>query len=273
MSKPTSVRIINPKVGLIWCGAVLIFVIAPLFIVLAVSLSAAKFTSFPWDQGFTLDWYLEIPLDMELLEASWHSLQISFGAALVATLVGTLGALALVRHDFLGKGVISLLGGSPLFVPQVMTGLALVIGLAASGVASGFWILIIGHIVITLPYVLRTVSSTLVGLNLNLEWAAMNLGATRLQTARLVLLPQILPGVLSGAMMAVIVSLENVSLSIFLAGPSYDILPVWLYNYASNQFDGFAASVSVAMVILSLAGVGIVQKSVGLERIFGADFH
>jgi len=271
MSRSTSTRIIDPVVGAAWCTAVVAFVLAPLVVVLAVSLTAAKFTSFPWDQGFSTRWYAQIPENTEMLTAAWHSLQVALGAAVVATVIGTLAAIALARYDFPGKGAFSLLGGSPLFVPQVMTGLALTVGLAATGVVGGFYLLLLGHVVITLPYVLRIVSSSLVGLNINLERAARNLGATGLQTARLVLLPQIMPGIMAGAMMAVIVSLENVSLSIFLAGPAYEILPVWLYNYAANQFDGFAAAVSVAMVVASLIGVGIVQKFVGLERIFGAD--
>lgn len=267
----SSSRIINPRFGVVWGILTVLLVIAPLIVVASVSVSGAEFISFPWNEGFSFRWYKAIPTEGQFVTAAAHSIELAAATSAIAVLIGTFAAIAIVRYSFPGKGLVTLMGASPLFVPQVLTGLAISLALAASGVGSGLILLLVGHIVITMPFVLRVVSAALVGFDTNLEWAAMNLGASKTRTFFSVTLPQIRGGILASAIMAAIVSIDNVALSIFLAGPGFAILPVYLYHYAENQFNGIAAAVSVCMIAASLVGIAFLQKLVGLDKLFGGD--
>lgn len=267
----SSTRVISSRFGAVWGCLVVLFVITPLVAIICVSVSAADYISFPWDEGFSLNSYAEIPNRPEFLSAAWNSVKLAFYASVVALLVGLCASLAVVRHSFPGRGLVVLLGSSPLFVPQVLTGLALSLALAAAGIGSSLLLLLVGHIVITIPYVLRVSTAALTGFNMNQEWAAQNLGAGKIRAFLSVTLPQIRSGIIAGAIMAFIVSFDNVALSLFLAGPGYGILPVYLYHYASNQFDGVAAAVSVAMIAASILGIIALQRLVGLDKLFGGE--
>lgn len=266
-----SAQLIPKRIGAIWGVFVVLFVVIPLLAIVCVSFSEAEFISFPWDEGFSTRWYAAIPEQQPFLAAAWNSVRLAVYVAVFAVLIGTLGALAAVRYSFPGRGLVTLLGSSPLFVPQVLTGLALTLALSAAGLASGLTVLFIGHVVITVPFVLRISTAALTGFNLDQERAAQNLGASKLQAFLTVTLPQIRSGILAGGIMALIVSFDNVALSIFLAGPGFDILPVYLYIYAVNNLDGIAAAISVSMIALSLMGVVVLEWLVGLDKLFGGE--
>lgn len=109
-----------------------LFVLTPLVAIACVSFSAADYISFPWDEGFSLDSYAEIPNKPEFLTAAWNSVELAFYASVAALLIGLFASIAVVRHSFSGCGLVLLLGSSPLFVPQVLTGLALSLALVAA---------------------------------------------------------------------------------------------------------------------------------------------
>lgn len=267
----STVRVVNRWVGLVWGCLAVLFVITPLVVVACVSFSAAEYISFPWDQGFSFRWYAAIPSEGQFVTAAIHSVELAACTAVVAVLIGATAAAAVVRYSFPGRGFVMLLSSSPLFVPQVLTGLAISLALSASGLASGLVLLLVGHVMITIPFVLRVVSADLIGFNMDLELAAQNLGASKLRAVSSVTLPQVLPGIIAGGIMAAVVSIDNVALSIFLAGPGYEILPVYLYHYAENQFNGIAAAVAVCMIAASLLGILSLQKLVGLDKLFGGE--
>lgn len=267
----SSTHLIPKRVGVLWGALVVIFVVTPLLAIVCVSFSKAQFISFPWDEGFSLRWYAAIPEQQAFISAGWNSVKLALYTAVISVVIGTFGALAAVRYSFPGRALVTLLGSSPLFVPQVLTGLALTLALSASGIASGLLVLLIGHIVITIPFVLRISTAALTGFNLDQERAAQNLGASKLRAFVTVTLPQIRSGILAGGIMSLIVSFDNVALSIFLTGPGFDVLPVYLYVYAVNNLDGIAAAVSVSMIALSLAGVVILEWLVGLDKLFGGE--
>lgn len=267
----STTQLIPTKVGAVWGTLVVLFVVTPLLAIVCVSFSEAQFISFPWDEGFSTRWYAAIPEQQAFLTAAWNSVKLAIYTAVIAVLIGTLGALAAVRYSFPGRSLVTLLGSSPLFVPQVLTGLALTLALSAAGLASGLVVLLVGHVVITVPFVLRISTAALTGFNIDQERAAQNLGASKLRAFLTVTLPQIRSGILAGGVMALIVSFDNVALSIFLTGPGFDVLPVYLYVYAVNNLDGIAAAVSVSMIGLSLAGVVILEWLVGLDKLFGGE--
>jgi putative spermidine/putrescine transport system permease protein len=264
-----TVRILNKKIAGIYTGFVLLFVLAPLASIVLVSVSAAQFISFPWNEGFSLRWYAEIPNQQAFIDGAYNSVKLALLTALVAVVVGTLASLAIVRSKFPGGGVIVLLGSSPLFVPEVLFGLALLLALSKHQVGSPLFQILIGHVVITIPFTLRVTTAALTDFNPDQENAARNLGATRLKAFFLVTFPQIRSGVVAGAVMAFIVSFDNIALSLFIAGPAYDLLPVSLYAYALNSFDGIAAATSVLMIGVSLVVIVVLDKTVGLDKLFG----
>lgn len=266
-----STRLINPAFGGVWAFLAFGFIIAPLLVVLMGSLTAANFISFPWNEGFSLRWYRDLPDQPEFLAAARNSAVLAVYATLIGAVVGSLAALAIVRYRIRARGLVELLGTSPLFVPQVMTGLAIAIALPAWGIVSGFPLLLVGHVLVTIPYVLRVVCVSLVGLDPRLEWAAMDLGATRLQVFRLVVLPQILPGIVAGSIMGFIVSVENISMSLFLAGPGFDVLPVALYNFMVESYTPLASSISVILLLVVALAMGLTQRVAGLDKVFGGE--
>ncbi|MPZ62709.1 MAG: ABC transporter permease subunit [Propionibacteriales bacterium] len=263
------VRILNKKVVGVYAGFVLLFVLAPLLSIVFVSVSDARFISFPWNEGFSLRWYAEIPNQEAFLDGAVNSVKLAALTALVAVVIGTLASLAVVRSKFPGRNLVVLLGSSPLFVPEVLFGLALLLALSKWQVGTPLFQILIGHVVITLPFTLRVATAALTDFNLDQENAARNLGASKLQAFFLVTFPQIRSGVVAAAVMAFIVSFDNIALSLFIAGPAFELLPVALYAYALNSFDGIAAATSVLMIGVSLVAIVVLDRTVGLDKLFG----
>lgn len=266
-----NIRLLDRRIVAVWSTIVVLFVITPLLCIVFVSLSAAQFISFPWDEGFSLRWYTEIPQQSSFIEGAQNSVKLAVLTALIAGVIGCLASLAIVRQSFRGRSVVVLLGSSSLFVPEVLLGLALVLTISQWNLANPLLQLLIGHVVITIPFVLRVTTAALTDFNLDQEYAAQNLGAGRLRAFFSVTFPQIRSGIVAAAVMAFIVSFDNIALSLFLAGPGYELLPVALYAYAINSFDGIAAAVSVLMIGVSLVVIWVLDKTVGLDKLFGGD--
>ena len=130
--------------------------------------------------------------------------------------------------------------------------------------------LVCGHLVITVPYVIRLVSASLAGFDRSLELAAMNLGASPWQAFRRVTVPLVRPGIVAGATFAVIVSFDDVSVALFLAGPHSTTLPVRIFSYIEQTMDPLATAVCSVLIVIALAAVIVIERSVGLGRMFGA---
>ncbi len=266
-----NVHLLDRRIVAVYSALVVIFVLTPLLCIVFVSLSAAQFISFPWDQGFSFQWYAEIPEQAAFIEGAKNSLKLAGLTALIAGVIGSLASLAIVRQSFPGRSVVVLLGSSSLFVPEVLFGLALVLAISQWQLGDPLLQLLIGHVVITIPFVLRVTTAALTDFNLDQEYAAQNLGAGRVRAFATVTFPQIRSGIFAAALMAFIVSFDNIALSLFLAGPGYQLLPVALYAYAVNSFDGIAAAVSVLMIVISLVVIWVLDKTVGLDKLFGGD--
>lgn len=265
------VSILNGKALAAWATLVLLFVLTPLVLVVFTSLSEAQFISFPWNEGWSLKWYAEIPHQQQFIDGLGHSLFVAVVAAIVAVILGTLAAIAITRERFRGRGIVVLLGSSSLFVPEVLFALALLIMISQVKLTEPFVNLMLGHIVLILPFVMRVVSAAMTDFNLDQENAATNLGATRFEAFMRITFPQIRSGVVAAGVMAFIVSFDNVSISLFIAGPGYEMLPVALYAYALNSFDGIAAAVSVSMIVISLIVIVVLDRIVGLDKLFGGN--
>ena len=252
----------------LWTALVYAFVLAPIVVVLASSLTAAEYTSFP-PEGLSLRWYRDIPRHPEFLQSFRVSLTVALANGALATVLGTLAALVLVRHRFPGRDVLNAFFLSPLMLPAVILGIALLQFYTLVGITRTPFAIVCGHLVITVPYVVRLVSAGLAGFDRSLELAAMNLGATPWQAFRRVTLPLVRPGIVAGGTFAVIVSFDDVSVALFLAGPHATTLPVRIFTYIEQTMDPLATAVCSVLIVLALGAVVVIERSIGLGRLFG----
>ncbi|MEI6113593.1 MAG: ABC transporter permease [Burkholderiales bacterium] len=249
-----------------WTWAVCAFIVAPLIFVVAVSFTPLDHISLP-SQGISLRWYEQMWSHTEFVGAAANSMLIAVLASCTAMVLGVLSAIASVRYRFAWLQPLRFFVTSPLFIPMVMIGLAVLTFFSTLGISSNVLRLYVGHAALTLPYVFRTVSTSLSGFDLNQEYAARNLGASALDTFFLITLPQIAPGIFAGGIFALIVSFDNVGISIFLTGSQFTTLPVELFTYASYSNDPMTAAISVVMILVSMITIGLIEWIFGLNKL------
>jgi putative spermidine/putrescine transport system permease protein len=192
--------------------------------------------------------------------------QLAAVATLIALLLGVPAALVIARAEFRGRSVLSAVFLSPLVLPTIVLGAAILQYASALGFARSFWALLVGHVVLVTPYVLRTTLASLAGSERALEEAAQDLGANRMEAFFLITLPQIKPGVVAGALFAFINSWINVEVSIFNSTSQLVTLPVKLFNYIQFNIDPTLAAVSSATIYLAILLVFAIDWIVGIEK-------
>ena len=160
---------------------------------------------------------------------------------------------------------------SPLVLPTIITGVALLQMFYLIGANTPLLFLVIGHAVITVPYVVRTVGAGLVGINADIEEAAESLGAGRLKVLLRVTLPAIAPSILASTIFVFIISFDQVTISIFLSGPDLMPLPIRIYNYIDYSIDPMVAAASTLLILFAFGIVAVLQKLMGIDRAFGAE--
>jgi len=175
--------------------------------------------------------------------------------------------MAITRHQFKGRDALNGLFLSPLIIPHLVLGVALLRMFAVLGASGSFGWLILGHVVVVTPYVLRLVIAAMVGFDRSAEQAALSLGASRFTVFRRITLPMILPGVTGGWLLAFINSFDEVTLSIFITSPATVTLPVRMYMYATESIDPLMAAVSALMVALTAAVMVLLDRLYGLDKV------
>jgi len=218
--------------------------------------------------GFTLRWF-GVLFREEFLSAVGVSLFIAAVATTISLAGGTLAALALARSSFRGHEFVNMILLSPMMIPPVVKGLSFTLYFAIIGLRPGLASLLLAHIVITLPYVIRVVYPCFYGLDRALEEASRNLGATNFQTFWRITFPLIRPGVFAGAIFSFIMSIDDVGVSIFLITPDTTNVSVLLLTWANSVADNTLAAVSVTMVAVTLIASTVVERWVGFDSILG----
>lgn len=246
-------------------AVIVLFLLIPLVLPILLSISDTPFVVFP-PQGFTLKWYAAVLADRDFTDSLRFSLVLSLLAALGAMLLGTPTAIGLVRHRFPGRNLIQSLVLSPLIFPSLVTGIALLRFFSSVGSHNSFVNLVIGHVLVTVPYVVRTVSAGLVMLDPAIEEAARTLGAGRWRTFWRITRPQIIPGLAAGGIFAFVTSFDNYAISMWLYDAENVPLPLTMFSLISRMFDPGIAAIASLMILLSLALVLIVERVAGLQR-------
>jgi putrescine transport system permease protein len=212
--------------------------------------------------GFTTRWYAELRQNEALLDAAWVTLRVAFVSATLATLLGTMAAVALVRFgSFRGRTLFSGLVYAPLVMPEVILGLSLLLLFVAADFDRGFWTVTLAHISFTMCFVAVVVQSRLVTFDRSLEEAAMDLGATPFRTFVSVTLPLIFPAVAAGWLLAFTLSLDDLVLASFTTGPGATTLPMRIYSQVrlgvTPEINAvstiFIAAVTLIVIAASLA--------------------
>ncbi len=227
----------------------------PLVLVVLFSFNNASSISWPF-KGFSLRWYEYLFNQPRVYDVTLNSLQLAAIVGLTATVLGTLGGIALARHHFRGKAILERLRLLPIVMPQLMIALGLVVFFVSIGFSLSVWAVAIGHITITLPFTLLIIETRLAGFDTRLEDASRDLGADWATTYRRIVLPIISPAIRAAFFFAVILSLNEVIIAFFLAG--YDTtLPVYMYGQflrvitpESNAISGVMVTLASAMLLL-----------------------
>lgn len=239
-------------------GTVL-FLLAPLLIVVVISFQESSYATWP-PEGFTLDHYMALPNQLGYLgvgEALATSLELAVATGIVSTVLGALAAFAIVRYDFRYQTTLETVLISPLIYPWIVVGLSLLLFLNRIGAILGisielsFWTLLVGHVMFTLPYPIRTIGASLQNYDHSLEEAARNLGATELESYLRITVPLIQPGLVSGFVFAFILSFNQYIISLFLSGSETTTMPLVLFSLFYNT----APATLAAIATLLMAGV------------------
>lgn len=250
----------NPNRGpLAWFGnfglslggwLVLAFLLLPILVVLPLSFSDSRYMSLPLGQ-FTLHWYEAFFASPQWLGALLNSFAIAVTSTVLAVVLGGLAALGLRHPSMPGKRLIEVLLIAPMIVPAVIVGVGMYFVFSSAGLTRTFAGLVLAHTTLAVPFVVVNVGSALGGLNQRLLWAAASMGATPWMTLRKVTLPLISPGLISGGLFAFATSLDEVVVTLFLAGPDQRTLPREMFTTAREALSPVLLSAATIMVVFA----------------------
>ena len=250
---------------------VVVFLYAPILILLIFSFNNSQLPSFPLS-GFTLHWYHQFLTNSDLRAALETSAVVAALSSIVAVALGILASVALVRRNFRGKSPVAALLLSPLVIPYVVLGVSLLLLFQTLGINRSIFTVMIGHIVLSLPYTILVLMPRLQQIDVGLEEAAYDLGASRLRTFRSIVFPLILPAVVSAYLIAFTTSFDEYAVASFVVGPTRITFPVYLYS-ALRFPNNLPQVIAVAVVVMIVSLIVVVGAEIGrriAERRLGA---
>lgn len=236
---------------------VLAYLIAPLLVIIPLSFSSSAFLNYPIP-SLSLRWYEDFVASPEWRLAIWNSLVVGSITALLATSLGTLAALGLNRADFPFKRIVTGFFISPLVVPVIILAVGSYFFFAPLRLTGTYTGIILAHTTLAIPFVVITVGATLSGLDENLVRAAFSLGAHPVRVFFKVILPLVLPGVVSGAVIAFATSLDEVVIILFLAGPEQNTIPRQMFNGIKYYLSPTITAVATVLIVVSILILGLV---------------
>jgi putative spermidine/putrescine transport system permease protein len=242
-----------------------VFLVAPSVIVILTSFTASASLKFPPD-SYSLRWYAALINADQMQRAAWTSLVVATWTTLIATVLGVMAALAIARNNAMWARLCDLLFMSPLLLPSLAFGFAALVFVYQVGLRPSIPVLILGHVVVCTPFVLRTTVAALAGLDPALLDASASLGAGPWMTFRRVTLPLIGRGAGAGAFLAFIASFDNVPVSLFLADERTEVLPIHLWQQIETNLDVRTAAASGLIVIVTLILMALAERLAGLTR-------
>jgi spermidine/putrescine transport system permease protein len=239
-------------------GAALFLLHLPVVVLMAFSFNASRF-SMEWS-GFTLDWYARLMERGDILEALRASLVVALASTALASAFGTLIALALARHAFPGRRAYQGLLYLPIVTPEIVVGISLLVLFAAAGVRLGLGTITIAHVAFNISFVAVVVLARLQGMGRDLEEAAMDLGARPWTTFFRITLPQILPGVVAGALLAFTMSFDDFVITFFVAGVGSTTLPLLVYSMVRRGVEPTINAISTIILVVTTLAILVAYR-------------
>lgn len=239
-----------------YAALVYLFLYTPIAVLIAFSFNDSKYGA-SW-RGFTLKWYGALAQDTALLDAALNSLLVAALAATAATALGTLAAVALHQYRFRGRRLTQTCLFVTMMSPDIVMGVSLLVLFVSLGLTPGFLTLFLAHVTFCLPFVAVTVFSRLAGFDPHLVEAAQDLGAGEFDTFRLVVLPMLMPAVAAGWLLSFTLSMDDVIVSFFTTGPTFEVLPLRIYSMVKvgvkpvvNALSAILVGATVVIVLTS----------------------
>ncbi|MCL1928105.1 MAG: ABC transporter permease [Treponema sp.] len=227
--------------------AVIIFMFLPLFVLILYSFNSSK--GMNWT-GFSLVWYEQLFFrSRDLWRAFWHSIYIAFASAASATVIGTMGAIGINWYRFKFRSYVQTISFLPMILPEIIIGVSLSIFFARIGIQLGLTTILIAHISFNLPFVFLMVMARLDEFDYSIIEAAHDLGANEIQTLLKVTIPVCMPGIVSGFLTAVTISLEDFVITYFVTGPGSSTLPIYIYSSIRYGVSPVINALSVVMIL------------------------
>ena len=246
----------------------LAILLGPVVVVLATSLTDNRSLKFP-PTGLSFQWYealFDAARSRQIHRAAGNSLEVAAWSTFAATLLGTMAALAIARTRARWARALDTIFMSPMILPGLAFGLAALMYFTFMGFRPSLELIMIGHAMVIVPFVLRTASASLSQLDPALLESSASLGASWFYTLRRVTLPVIAPGIVAGAFLAFMASIDNVPISLFLSGPRADMLPIRMWGMMESTLDVRVAAVSGVLIAVVLVLMLLMERLVGLTR-------
>ncbi len=242
---------------------VYLFMFLPVAVVVLLSFNASQFGAFPMT-GFSLRWFQSLWENEAIVRAFRTSIMLGLMTAVVSTTLGVLAALALVRYNIPGRDMITTLLIAPILVPEVVLAVALLLFLNFLHINKSFGLLLMGHVIFTLPFVILVVQARLVSIRRDVEEAAMSLGATPRQTFFAVTLPLLLPAVAAGALFAFTISFDDITGTLFWKPGGVETVPTQIFSMLRNSISPEINALGTVMILMTvglpLIGAGIARQ-------------
>ena len=244
---------------------VILFLQIPVIVVVLASFSATSYLTIP-PQGWTLKWFEAVLTDPTYLDAIRISVILAVGSTIISLILGVAASYAIHHRMLPGSEAITSFLMAPLIVPSVVIGVGLLQYFTLIGMRGSFAALLIAHVVITVPYIVRSALASLSGIDPSVEEAARVLGAGAFTTFRLVTLPLIKPGLVAGALFAFVTSMENVPVTIFLASARQTTLPILIFSSVEMGVDPSVAAVSTLLIVATAGVLLIAERWTGFHK-------
>lgn len=234
----------------LYAGAVYLFLYLPIFMVVGYSFNTNDNNLV--FKGFTLHWYGAMFLDRSLMSSLLLTLELALVSTVISVVLGTLAAIGMHRYDFRLKKTLDNMLYVPIVIPELVIGIASLATFTTLNITLSFWTLVIAHVTFCVPFVIITLRARIAGFDKSIEEAAMDLGANQFRTLRRVTIPMLMPGIISGALLSITLSLDDVIISYFVTGAGDTTLPIKVYGMARGKISTEVYALFTLMIIVTV---------------------
>lgn len=235
----------------LYAGAIYLFLYLPIFMVVGYSFNTNDNNLV--FRGFTVRWYGSMFHNHSLMSSLLLTLELALVSTLISVVLGTLAAIGMHRYDFKMKKTLDNMLYVPIVIPELVIGIASLATFTTLNITLSFWTLVIAHVTFCVPYMIITLRARIAGFDRSIEEAAMDLGANQFRTLRRVTIPMLMPGIISGALLSITLSLDDVIISYFVTGAGDTTLPIKVYGMARGKISTEVYALFTLMIVIAVA--------------------